>query len=36
MSSPSWRGRPDLVVLYNAGPNVTAAKQLERAGIQTV
>lgn len=28
--------RPDLVVLYNAGPNVTAAKQLERAGIQTV
>jgi len=28
--------RPELVVLYNAGPNVTAAKQLERAGIQTV
>src|SRR3989442_10936378 len=28
--------RPDLVVLYNAGPNVTAAKQLERAGIHTV
>jgi ABC-type Fe3+-hydroxamate transport system substrate-binding protein len=28
--------RPDLVVLYNAGPNVTAARQLERAGIQTV
>src|SRR5712692_3062681 len=28
--------RPDLVVLYNAGPNVTAAKQLERAGIETV
>src|SRR5438309_8394858 len=28
--------RPDLVVLYNAGPNVTAAKQLERAGIQTI
>jgi ABC-type Fe3+-hydroxamate transport system substrate-binding protein len=28
--------RPDLVVLYNAGPNVTAAKQLERAGVQTV
>jgi ABC-type Fe3+-hydroxamate transport system substrate-binding protein len=28
--------RPDLVVLYNAGPNVTAAKQLERVGIQTV
>src|SRR5712691_2828725 len=28
--------RPDLVVLYNAGPNVTAAKQLERVGIHTV
>jgi ABC-type Fe3+-hydroxamate transport system substrate-binding protein len=28
--------RPDLVVLYNAGPNVTAARQLERAGIKTV
>src|SRR5437773_3743166 len=28
--------QPDLVVLYNAGPNVTAAKQLERAGIPTV
>jgi ABC-type Fe3+-hydroxamate transport system substrate-binding protein len=28
--------RPDLVVLYNAGPNVTAAKQLERAGVRTV
>src|SRR5258708_27879175 len=28
--------RPDLGVLYNAGPNVTAAKQLERAGIQPV
>src|SRR2546429_3342539 len=28
--------RPDLVVLYNAGPDVTAAKQLERAGIHTV
>jgi len=28
--------QPDLVVLYNAGPNVRAAKQLERAGIQTV
>jgi len=28
--------RPDLVVLYNAGPNVTAAKQLQRAGIETV
>ena len=28
--------KPDLVVLYNAGPNVTAAKQLERLGIRTV
>src|SRR5712692_5282385 len=28
--------RPDLVVLYNAGPNVTAAKQLERVGIHSV
>ena len=28
--------RPDLVVLYNAGPNVTAGKQLERVGIHTV
>ena len=28
--------RPDLVVLYNAGPNVTAARQLERIGIRTV
>lgn len=28
--------RPDLVVLYNAGPNVTAAQQLERMGIKTV
>src|SRR2546425_727064 len=28
--------KPDLVVLYNSGPNVTAAKQLERIGIQTV
>src|SRR3989442_9752073 len=28
--------QPDLVVLYNSGPNVTAAKQLERIGIQTV
>src|SRR5437016_7529837 len=28
--------QPDLVVLCNAGPNVTAAKQLERAGIPTV
>ncbi len=27
---------PDLVVLYNSGPNVTAAKQLERIGIRTV
>jgi len=27
---------PDLVVLYNSGPNVTAAKQLERLGIRTV
>jgi ABC-type Fe3+-hydroxamate transport system substrate-binding protein len=27
---------PDLVVLYNSGPNVTAAKQLERIGIHTV
>src|SRR6266545_7561324 len=27
---------PDLVVLYNAGPNVTAAQQLERIGIRTV
>jgi len=27
---------PDLVVLYNTGPNVTAAKQLERMGIRTV
>jgi iron complex transport system substrate-binding protein len=27
---------PDLVVLYNAGPNVAAAKQLERIGIRTV
>ena len=27
---------PDLVVLYNAGPNVTAAEQLERIGIRTV
>src|SRR5438477_1170842 len=27
---------PDLVVLYNAGPNVTAAQQLERLGIRTV
>jgi ABC-type Fe3+-hydroxamate transport system substrate-binding protein len=30
--------KPDLVVLYNAGggPNVTAARQLERIGIRTV
>src|SRR5213078_3976102 len=28
--------KPDLVVLYNSGPNVTAAQQLERLGIQTV
>ncbi|HEV8509597.1 MAG TPA: helical backbone metal receptor [Gemmatimonadales bacterium] len=28
--------QPDLVVLYNSGPNVTAAKQLERIGIRTV
>ena len=28
--------RPDLVVLYNSGPNVTAAQQLERLGIRTV
>jgi len=27
---------PDLVVLYNAGPNVTAAQQLERIGVRTV
>ncbi len=27
---------PDLVVLYKAGPNVTAAEQLERIGIRTV
>jgi iron complex transport system substrate-binding protein len=27
---------PDLVVLYNSGPNVTAAKQLERAGVRAV
>jgi iron complex transport system substrate-binding protein len=27
--------RPDLVVLYNSGPNVTAAKQFERIGIKT-
>ncbi|HYT70203.1 MAG TPA: helical backbone metal receptor [Gemmatimonadales bacterium] len=28
--------RPDLVVLYRSGPNVTAAEQLERVGIRTV
>src|SRR2546421_7246111 len=28
--------RPDLVVLYRSGPNVTAAEQLERLGIGTV
>src|SRR2546425_8512046 len=28
--------KPDLVVLYNSGPNVTAAKQLERIGIHAV
>src|SRR5881296_828355 len=28
--------KPDLVVLYNSGPNVTAAQQLERLGIHTV
>src|SRR2546421_10573707 len=28
--------RPDLVVLYRAGPNLTAAEQLERLGIPTV
>src|SRR2546425_10987715 len=28
--------RPDLVVLYRAGPNLTAAEQLERLGIKTV
>lgn len=27
---------PDLVVLYRSGPNVAAAQQLERLGIQTV
>ncbi|MFN2572055.1 MAG: ABC transporter substrate-binding protein [Gemmatimonadales bacterium] len=27
---------PDLVVLYNSAPNVTAAQQLERIGIHTV
>jgi iron complex transport system substrate-binding protein len=28
--------RPDLVVLYRSGPNITAAEQLERLGIRTV
>ena len=28
--------RPDLVVLYRSGPNVTAAQQLERLGVRTV
>ena len=28
--------RPDLVVLYRAGPNLTAAEQLERLGLRTV
>src|SRR5438270_3595040 len=28
--------RPDLVLLYRSGPNVTAAEQLERLGIRTV
>lgn len=28
--------RPDLVVVYRSGPNVTAAEQLERLGVQTV
>ena len=28
--------KPDLVILYNSGPNVTAAQQLERIGIRTV
>ena len=28
--------KPDLVVLYNSGPNVTAAQQLERIGIRSV
>jgi len=28
--------KPDLVVLYNSGPNVTAAHQLERIGISAV
>jgi len=28
--------KPDLVVLYNSGPNVIAAQQFERIGIRTV
>src|SRR5438034_2552592 len=28
--------RPDLVVLYRSGPNVTAAEQLERLGVRTM
>ncbi len=28
--------KPDLVVLYNSGPNVTASQQLEGLGIRTV
>src|SRR5262245_29459559 len=28
--------KPDLVVLYNSGANVTAARQLERIGIRAV
>ena len=28
--------KPDLVILYNSGPNVTAAQQLERIGIRTL
>lgn len=28
--------KPDLVVLYNAGPNVIAAKQLDRIGIRAL
>src|SRR6266487_1762442 len=28
--------RPDLVLLYRSGPNVTAAEQLERLGVRTM
>ncbi len=28
--------RPDLVVLYRSGPNLTAAEQLERLGVRTM